>query len=289
MKNSLVLIWAILLFSACEFKDIQIAQIPELEQPIEASVKISEPVAEETEENVEATEVIENDDKDTIEVLLNKDDLPENIKNVEYAAEMIAGNQKVFETKVEYPQLKIPEGEINPINQKINETIAEHALEAANEFELQAKNDFELGYMMGHYSYDQNYSISYAGDYYLSILFYDYQYTGGAHPNGFYMSKTFDLINGETVNIDHFLLPGGMEEVQKIVRRELRVKLGDAADESWLQDGTAINQENYSTFALEEDALIVYINSYQVAPYAAGPTIVRIPVEDLEGYILKDF
>lgn len=119
-------------------------------------------------------------------------------------------------------------------------------------------------------------TISYAYTLYLDTL--------GAHPNTFYRTFTFDLSTGSELDIADLFVPRSdyLKRLSAISQFELAKSLGEFADVEYIAQGTAPEALNFQSFAIESDALVLMFPPYQVAPYAAGPQTVSIPLEQLK-------
>ncbi len=116
-----------------------------------------------------------------------------------------------------------------------------------------------------------------------SILFTISDYTGGAHPNLYYTTYTFDQRDGHFIDLEDLFIPGSdpLATIFPIVQADLLAQMGVGADETWINSGTGTTWSNYASFVLTSDSLIFYFPPYQVAPYAAGPFEVVIPLADI--------
>ncbi|NJR12921.1 DUF3298 domain-containing protein [bacterium] len=72
-----------------------------------------------------------------------------------------------------------------------------------------------------------------------------------------------------------------------LARADLTERLPDLAD--FVNPGTEPTAENFATWILASDVLILYFPPYQVAPYAAGPQTVTIPLADLAGSLRAEY
>lgn len=129
----------------------------------------------------------------------------------------------------------------------------------------------------------------------VSVLFNIYTYTGGAHPNTYFKTFTFDL-ESEVMYTLTGLFQMDMhpnEILAPIVRAELQETLADFPD--FIEMGTEPYPEgypqvdNYANWVLTEDSLVIYFPPYQVAPYVAGPQQVSIPLVDLKDVLNPAF
>jgi len=116
-----------------------------------------------------------------------------------------------------------------------------------------------------------------------SILFTISDYTGGAHPNLYYQTFTFNFHNNTVLELDDLLVPSGtpLTTVSTLVIADLVAQMGVGADDSWIAGGAGPTYENYANFVLDADSFTFYFPPYQVAPYAAGPFHVDVPLSSL--------
>jgi hypothetical protein len=125
----------------------------------------------------------------------------------------------------------------------------------------------------------------------VSIVFTEYEYTGGAHPNSWYTTFTFDLANEKQLSLADMLVDGDatLEVIAPLVQAQLTTMLGELSDVSWIEQGAAPTPENYASFTLTDDGLLILFPAYQVAPYVAGPQLVTLPYADLAGILKPEY
>lgn len=116
-----------------------------------------------------------------------------------------------------------------------------------------------------------------------SIQFLVYFYAdGAAHPGHYSISVNYDLANSREVMLDELFLPGSdyLMTLADISKAELATR--DIGFESF-STGADPLPENYTRWNLSNEGfLVVTFDEYQVAPYAAGPQTVTIPVSQLQ-------
>lgn len=120
-----------------------------------------------------------------------------------------------------------------------------------------------------------------------SVVFTIYTYTGGAHPNHYYLSTTVDTIADRALTLEDDIFQPGVDIVtalQPIVVADLMEQQGEYADAEWITMGTS-ELNAYGVWAIDTGDLVLFFPPYQVAPYAMGGSTVRIPVDDLAGVI----
>jgi hypothetical protein len=125
----------------------------------------------------------------------------------------------------------------------------------------------------------------------LSINFTLGEYTGGAHPNSYFHSFTFDLAAEQELELADIFAPDSdpFSVIGPLVQADLILQQGGNADPTWIEEGTGTNPDNYQEFALNEDSLILFFPPYQVGPYALGQFAVVLPLADLDSILAEPF
>jgi uncharacterized protein YecT (DUF1311 family) len=111
-----------------------------------------------------------------------------------------------------------------------------------------------------------------------------YSYSGGAHPNTSTETFNFLMPDGRRVEFAEVFSPKGVRRVSDISIARLKQDLfgpDGMGDIDWIKRGAGPNARNFSSFALLPRELHITFDAYQVAPYAAGPQEVRVPIENL--------
>ncbi len=132
---------------------------------------------------------------------------------------------------------------------------------------------------------------------FISLVFSEYAYLGGAHPNSYTMFTVLDLNNGNKITLEDIFIKvtnRSLIKLQKIEFRKLK-ELGEHEDLDeagfWFDENRFSINDN---FAISDEELIFYYNNYEITAYAYGPTELIIPlakISDLikEGGILFEF
>jgi hypothetical protein len=121
------------------------------------------------------------------------------------------------------------------------------------------------------------------------------EFTGGAHPNTYYVTKTYDLGSGKSLNLSDLFTPGSdylkqlstLSSAQLIANSEYLQGLPADQRESddstrWIKEGTAATEDNFRSWGLEGKTLNIYFPPYQVASYAEGEHQVKIPLSEFK-------
>jgi hypothetical protein len=125
----------------------------------------------------------------------------------------------------------------------------------------------------------------------ISINFTISEYTGGAHPNSYFRSFTFDVVAEQEIALADLFLPDSdpFSVIGPLVEADLLLQQGGNADPAWISEGTSTNPANYQNFALDEDSLILFFPPYQVGPYALGTFAVVLPLNQLSSILADPF
>ena len=107
---------------------------------------------------------------------------------------------KKIDNTIYYPQLY---GMTNgDIQNQINDTFKSHAVELFNYYnELISRGVEEGDPMLEYYTVDSDYEVKYHQNNRLSIVSFDYEYTGGAHGSYWYTAHNFDLNTGQLLHL----------------------------------------------------------------------------------------
>ena len=115
-----------------------------------------------------------------------------------------------------------------------------------------------------------DYSLNYNQNGLLSVVFKDYQYTGGAHGSTAQSSYTFNLNTGEEYTLKDLFNSDAnyVSFISDTVRKEIneRVKEGSLFEE--LTPFNTIREDH--DFYLSDDGIVIYFQQYEYWPYAAG-------------------
>lgn len=107
---------------------------------------------------------------------------------------------------------------------------------------------------------------------------------GAAHPGLYSITINYDLNQGKELALSDLFIPNSnyLDLISKYCVAELSKQ--PFADSMFLE-GADPKPENYRTWIFTSKELIIYFDEYQVAPYAAGPQTVNIPLSELQSVI----
>lgn len=190
---------------------------------------------------------------------------PITIKNVREASE-------TDEIKMTLQYLQLEGLKDKAVQDRLNSVFKEAAEEAKNEGLKNAGEMKDAAKAEGAVSPNKcetyfDYTVKYNQKGLLSIVFFDYQYTGGAHGLTVQSSKTFDLATGQEYLLKDFF-PEEMDYVGLISGEVKKSMEKQGIVDDLLNPFEAISPNQ--SFYLNNDALVVYFQSYEYLPYAAG-------------------
>jgi len=138
----------------------------------------------------------------------------------------------------------------------------------------------------------------------VSYIFTTSEDTGGAHPNSFFTTFTFDTDPstgsthstssgqaGSVLALADLFVPGAdyLGTLSHIARAKLPALIGQYADQKMIADGTAPNTKNFQNFFVDNATLAILFDPYTVASYAVGPQTLQIPISDLSSILKSEY
>ena len=125
----------------------------------------------------------------------------------------------------------------------------------------------------------------------LTISIFQFWYGGGAHPNTTRVYAVLDPATAREVPLDSVLVPGGREKLVPLVERAFRKVRGMPPDSSLTTAGFWFKGpfELTPNWGFVKEGVVFHYNSYEVAPYAMGPTPAVVPYADLPGIVRPSY
>jgi len=121
----------------------------------------------------------------------------------------------------------------------------------------------------------------------LSVRISTFSYTGGAHPNTEVVLAVFHLSDGRELRFSDVI--ENEKLFSELAARYFRQSKGvqtkkDLFEAGFFWEGEFKLPDN---FAFTQDGILLFYNSYEVAPYSLGPTEYTIPWAQLKGIARK--
>lgn len=198
--------------------------------------------------------------------------LPQLVAAADVRTEMIKKQTDKLQIEIQYPVI----GQTG-----VDADIADWARQLAQNFESNYAEEPPAEGMP--YEMKATYRLSRPSPLAVSVTWDVANYTGGAHGNLDIITKSYDLKTGDPVDIyDLFKdLETALNHMSAYAYKALSETLGDMRVEDMLRAGTTPDADNFASIALIPTGVRVYFQPYQVAPWAAGPQSVDIPLEEL--------
>lgn len=210
----------------------------------------------------------------------------EDSRDLKIVPNIIEEEIDVYIVNVKYPiveGLENKEKEID-LNEKIKNFIREpiinfkSQMEEAELFE-EIKNGFYVDYEVIYLSKDL-----------ISIKFsVSEYYSGAAHPSNYILVFNYDIVQDKEIVLEDLFLSESdyLTILSDLTRSILFNRFQDdlGVMQEWIETGIEPKEENFESFGIKENSLIIYFKLYQVGPYAIGIQEVEILFENLEGCI----
>jgi len=206
------------------------------------------------------------------------------------------------EIKIEYPLFSIPEK--REIENKINgfvknemlipifdgnvidsfDDLARYFFEEYRQFNTDIPDSYQEWFI------ERSGTVKFFNNDFISLVFSEYTYLGGAHPNSYTMFSVLDLNNGNKITLEDIFIAGYKPILNEIAEKEFRKlkELGgnEDLDEAgfWFEDNRFSINDN---FVLSDEGLTFYYNNYEITAYAYGPTELIIPLAKI-GELMKE-
>lgn len=126
------------------------------------------------------------------------------------------------------------------------------------------------------------YKVTYNQNGLLSVVFSNYQFSGGAHGSTIQSSYTFDMQNGQELKLGDIIKTDAttIAFINWSIKEEIERRVAKN-DLFVLQPFESIGENPY--FYLSEEGLVFYFQQYEYFPYAAGIQEFTIPFSALKG------
>lgn len=225
-------------------------------------------------------------DSNSNSVLVNK--IKENKLSITTEREIKHGDVDI---DLQYPVI----GDIDSkVKEKINNAITKH-VDEFKEFIKDYNEDVEKLRKQGfksNYAADINYKITCNKNDVLSIVMFNYTYTGGAHGSTIATAYNFDIKTGELIKLTDVFKEGKdyISRLDAIIKADIKSRYGDG----YITFETISNsKDEIKNFFLANDgSLVIYFQQYEIGAYALGIPEFKISPNELKDigndWFLKD-
>ncbi len=143
----------------------------------------------------------------------------------------------------------------------------------------------EAGDFMTGFAYETNMEVEWNTPNLLTLVFFTYTFTGGAHGNYGSSYITLDLENRKKLGLEDVFKPGYEATVTSLLKKKVREYFERAPEtplnEFLFEDEIPVTDN----FGLLEDGVLFYYPPYELASYAAGEIGLLIEYEEIEQYL----
>lgn len=140
------------------------------------------------------------------------------------------------------------------------------------------KNDFAESALIWEATFDGE--ITYNSEHIISLAISSYSNTGGAHGNTNVTFYNFDKSTSKQVNIDTMITD--KEAFKALAKQYFQDQINRdgefSYDDYFFEEGFQLP----ANIGFNDEGLILFYNSYEIAPYAMGITELSIPYEKLD-------
>jgi hypothetical protein len=136
--------------------------------------------------------------------------------------------------------------------------------------------------------YKANVRIETSNDTLISLSVNDEWFTGGAHGGGGTYFINVNTKTGDSVTLDKIFKPGYHEDLMREAERAFRNVRALADTASLVDHGFEFPDNRFQlteNYGFTREGLAFVYNSYEIAPFAVGPTRITIPYEKLRDWL----
>lgn len=194
-----------------------------------------------------------------------------NLKNSSVDSKVINKENKYIKAELKIPKLVMNNKEIeNILNKKFESDIMNFYNTSAKEAESyfddfpEAENKFVIS---------SDYEVKKSNNKILSMLIKYYKYSGGAHGTYEYIPYNVDLTSGGIITLKDIFKENSNYKV--VIEDEIKKQIRQLNKEQNLpEDSTQLYAFNSikdnQKFYIEDDAIVIFFDLYDIAPYVAG-------------------
>jgi hypothetical protein len=200
--------------------------------------------------------------------------------------------------EVTYPEFSgLDSGTANIIKREIDASVSMGNPEATGQTMEQIGKGFindyeefktEIPEGVGGWHYTAKVEVEVQTDSLLSLSVNDEYYTGGAHGGSGVYFINVNPRTGKKFTLDNLLKPGYQEPLREAGNRIFRQVRTLADTASLIENAFEFPEDKFElnqNYGFKQEGIVFFYNSYEIAPYAAGPTEVLIPYEELKAWM----
>ncbi|AFZ42453.1 hypothetical protein PCC7418_0216 [Halothece sp. PCC 7418] len=210
-----------------------------------------------------------------------------------------AEGKPCFEITVNYPQFQ---GSNDEILKRVNRSIQEQVLQSISDYNFSEDDenkqqdldqiveaiflDFNQTFQDATMQVANHWTIELTGEQIsetentITVVLSEYSYMGGAHPNSYQTYLNFNKKTGDIIQLKDLITEE--ETVLEVAEKRFREVYDVAPNRPLTEAGLFENQLTLpENFAITQEGLLFFYNTYEIAPYAAGRYQFTIPRQQL--------
>ena len=119
----------------------------------------------------------------------------------------------------------------------------------------------------------------------------EWEYSGGAHGNGYSQYRILDLKNLKRLGMNDLFTANGVKALPKLIENRFRIQYGLKPGQSLREAGLFENKISKATpnVYLTSKGVVFSYTSYEIGPYAMGPIEVFVPYTELKPHLQPAF
>lgn len=122
----------------------------------------------------------------------------------------------------------------------------------------------------------------------LCLAFENSSFLGGAHPSVFMAYRNLSKETGDTITLSGLFGNGFEDKLNAMIDKKYREMRGLKPGDNLQEKGGLFNNEikfNYNFAVTADKSVEFYYNAYEIAPYAAGPIVVKLAGPEIASII----
>ena len=200
--------------------------------------------------------------------------------------------------EVSYPEFAGLEAEVSRVvSKRIDAAVSlgnpesqGQTMEQIGKIFIQDYDDFksEIPDAFGGWHYTAKVEVEVLTDSLLSLSVHDEYYTGGAHGGSGVYFINIDPRTGDEFTLENFFKPGYNDALTNLGNKVFRQTRNLADTSSLSENYFEFPEDKFQlnkNYGFTQEGVVFFYNSYEIAPYAAGPTEVVIPYKDVKEWI----
>lgn len=129
---------------------------------------------------------------------------------------------------------------------------------------------------------------------YISLVFFNSQYLGGAHPNNVQTALNFDSVTGALLPLASVFKTEYKQTVLNMLLEhlwEMETSFGlfDGYEDTVREKFEKMPADMAQNWYLTDQGIVFFFSPYEISPYAAGVVTVELSYDELDGMLRDDF